>query len=186
VTWYLIYLPFGDGTTLILDPVLATLFTVVFTVALINAINFVDGIDGLAAGLGMIAAGALLIYSMVMLHDQGGTVSAYPPAMISACLLGACLGFLPHNFDPARIFMGDSGAMLIGLMLAGASVSASGRISPSMYGTADVLALMSPVIVVIAAVSVPLLDLALAVIRRRSEEHTSELQSVSISYAVSF
>ncbi|HHU45263.1 MAG TPA: undecaprenyl/decaprenyl-phosphate alpha-N-acetylglucosaminyl 1-phosphate transferase [Actinomycetales bacterium] len=166
VTWYLIYLPFGDGTTLILDPVLATLFTVVFTVALINAINFVDGIDGLAAGLGMIAAGALLIYSMVMLHDQGGTVSAYPPAMISACLLGACLGFLPHNFEPARIFMGDSGAMLIGLMLAGASVSASGRISPSMYGTADVLALMSPVIVVIAAVSVPLLDLALAVIRR--------------------
>ena len=166
VTWYLLYIPFGGGTTLILDPVSSTVVTVLFTVALINAINFVDGIDGLAAGLGMIAAGSLLVYSMVMLHDQGGTVSAYPPAMISACLLGACIGFLPHNFEPARIFMGDSGAMLIGLMLAGASVSASGRISPSMYGTADALALMSPIIVVIAALSVPMLDLLLAIIRR--------------------
>src|SRR5699024_2050090 len=78
VTWYLSYIPFGGGTTLILDPVSSTLVTVLFTVALINAINFVDGIDGLAAGLGMIAAGSLLVYSMVMLHDQGGTVSAYP------------------------------------------------------------------------------------------------------------
>lgn len=166
VSWYLFYIPFGDGTTLILDPVMSTVLTVVFTVALINAFNFVDGIDGLAAGLGMIAAGAILIYSMVMLHDQGGTVSAYPPAMISACLLGACLGFLPHNFEPARIFMGDSGAMLIGLMLAGASTSASGRIAPSLYGTADLMALMSPILVVAAAISIPMLDLLLAVVRR--------------------
>ncbi|MEJ6019341.1 MraY family glycosyltransferase [Corynebacterium sp. H113] len=166
VTWYLLYIPFGGGTTLILDPVSSTALTVLFTVALINAFNFVDGIDGLAAGLGMIAAASILIYSMVMLHDQGGTVSAYPPAMISACLLGACAGFLPHNFEPARIFMGDSGAMLIGLMLAGASTSASGRISPTMYGTADFVALMSPIVVVIAAVSVPMLDLLLAIIRR--------------------
>ncbi|MDO5029407.1 MAG: MraY family glycosyltransferase [Corynebacterium sp.] len=169
VNWYLLYIPFGGGSTLILDPIMSTVFTVLFTVALINAFNFVDGIDGLAAGLGMIAAGAILVYSMVMLHDQGGTVSAYPPAMISACLFGACLGFLPHNFEPARIFMGDSGAMMIGLLLAGASVSASGRIAPSMYGTADVIALMSPILVVIAAISVPMLDLLLAVIRRVSQ-----------------
>ena len=165
VNWYLIYIPFADRT-LILDPVMSTTLTVLFTVALINAFNFVDGIDGLASGLGMIAAGAILIYAMVMLHDQGGAVSAYPPAMISACLLGACAGFLPHNFEPARIFMGDSGAMIIGLVLAGASVSASGRIAPSMYGTADVLALMSPILVVIAAISVPMLDLLLAIVRR--------------------
>src|SRR5699024_7548441 len=75
VSWYLIYIPFGGGTTLILDPVLSTIFTVLFTVALINAFNFVDGIDGLAAGLGMIAAGAILVYSLVILHDQSGTVS---------------------------------------------------------------------------------------------------------------
>ena len=166
VSWYLLYIPFGSGSTLILDPIMSTVLTVLFTVALINAFNFVDGIDGLASGLGMIAAGAILVYSMVMLHDQGGTVSAYPPAMISACLFGACLGFLPHNFEPARIFMGDSGAMMIGLMLAGASVSASGRIAPSMYGTADIIALMSPIVVVIAAISVPMLDLLLAIVRR--------------------
>nr|WP_120491560.1 MraY family glycosyltransferase [Corynebacterium lactis] len=166
VSWYLLYIPFGAGSTLILDPIMSTVLTVIFTVALINAFNFVDGIDGLASGLGMIAAGSILIYSMVMLHDQGGTVSAYPPAMISACLFGACLGFLPHNFEPARIFMGDSGAMMIGLLLAGASVSASGRIAPSMYGAADVLALMSPILVVVAAISVPMLDLLLAVVRR--------------------
>lgn len=166
VSWYLLYIPFGSGSTLILDPIMSTVLTVLFTVALINAFNFVDGIDGLASGLGMIAAGAILVYSMVMLHDQGGTVSAYPPAMVSACLFGACLGFLPHNFEPARIFMGDSGAMMIGLMLAGASVSASGRIAPSMYGTADIIALMSPIVVVIAAISVPMLDLLLAIVRR--------------------
>ncbi len=167
LTWYIIYVP-GVGTV-ILDPVLSTVLTVVFTVALINALNFVDGIDGLAAGLGMIAAAALLVYSMIMLYDQGGAVSAYPPAMISAVLLGACAGFLPHNFEPARIFMGDSGAMFIGLMLAAASTSASGRISPSMYGTADVFALMAPVIIVVAALSVPLLDLFMAVVRRTSQ-----------------
>ena len=166
VNWYLLYIPFGGGSTLILDPILSSVLTVVFTVALINAFNFVDGIDGLAAGLGMIAAGAILVYSMVLLHDQGGTVAAYPPAMMSACLFGACLGFLPHNFEPARIFMGDTGAMLIGLFLAGASVSASGRIAPSMYGVADVIALMSPIVVVVAAISVPMLDLLLAVVRR--------------------
>ncbi len=169
VNWYLLYIPFSGGATLILDPIMSTVLTVLFTVALINAFNFVDGIDGLAAGLGMIAAAAILVYSMVMLHDQGGTVSAYPPAMISACLLGACLGFLPHNFEPARIFMGDSGAMMIGLLLAAASVSASGRIAPSMYGTADVIALISPIVVVIAAISVPMLDLLLAVVRRVSQ-----------------
>lgn len=166
VTWYLFYLPFGGGSVVVLDPVTSTILTVFFTVTLINAINFVDGIDGLAAGLGMIAATAILLYSMAMLYDQGGTVAAYPPAMISAALLGACLGFLPHNFEPSRIFMGDSGAMLIGLLLAAASISASGRISPTMYGTADAVALWSPVIVIAAALSVPLLDLIMAVVRR--------------------
>ncbi len=166
LSWYLIYSPFGDGTTLILDQVQSTILTAVVTVAIINAMNFVDGLDGLAAGLGAIAAGTLLVYSLTILHDQGGTVSAYPSAMISAGLLGVCLGFLPHNFSPARIFMGDSGSMLIGLLLAAASVSASGRITPSLYGPADMLALLTPIIVVIAALFIPMLDLLMAVVRR--------------------
>ncbi|MDN6259970.1 MAG: undecaprenyl/decaprenyl-phosphate alpha-N-acetylglucosaminyl 1-phosphate transferase [Corynebacterium sp.] len=166
LSWYLIYSPFGDGTTLILDQVQSTILTALLTVAIINAMNFVDGLDGLAAGLGAIAAATLLIYSLTILHDQGGTVSAYPPAMISAGLLGVCLGFLPHNFSPARIFMGDSGSMLIGLLLAAASVSASGRINMALYGPADFLALMTPVLVVIAALFIPMLDLLMAVVRR--------------------
>ena len=159
LTWTLLFLPFGDGTTVILDQVQATLLTTFFTVLLINAINFVDGLDGLAAGLGMIAGGAILIFSLTVLHDQGGAVSAYPPAIIAAALVGMCAGFLPHNFEPSRIFMGDSGAMLIGLLLAAASTSASGKINMSLYGTVDMVALMSPIIVVVAAVFIPVLSL---------------------------
>ncbi|RAV32539.1 MraY family glycosyltransferase [Corynebacterium heidelbergense] len=168
LSWYLLYWPAGGGTTLILDQVQSTVITVLLTVTIINAMNFVDGLDGLAAGLGLIASATILVYSLTILHDQGGTVSAYPPAMISAALAGVCLGFLPHNFSPARIFMGDSGSMLIGVLLSAACVSASGRINMALYGPADAVALLSPVIVVLAALFIPLLDLVLAVVRRVS------------------
>ncbi|MCP1387316.1 undecaprenyl/decaprenyl-phosphate alpha-N-acetylglucosaminyl 1-phosphate transferase [Corynebacterium sp. TA-R-1] len=166
IAFTVFYLPFGGGTTLILDQVQGVALSALFTVMLINAVNFVDGIDGLAAGLGMIAGAAILLFSLTVLHDQGGAVSAYPPAIICATLVGICAGFLPHNFEPARIFMGDSGAMLIGLMLSAASVSASGKINMSLYGVADIVALMSPVIVVLAAIALPVLDLVWAVVRR--------------------
>ena len=166
LTWSLLYLPVGEGTTVFLSQIQSTILTTLVTVVLINAMNFVDGLDGLAAGLGMIAGGAILIFSLTVLYDQGGAVSAYPPAIIAAALVGICAGFLPHNFEPSRIFMGDSGAMLIGLLLAAASTSASGKINMSLYGTVDMVALMSPFIVVAAAVSVPVIDLVWAVIRR--------------------
>ena len=89
----------------------------------------------------------------------------YPPALIAATLAGACLGFLPHNFQPARIFMGDSGSMLIGLMLAAASTSASGKVNITL-GAKDAIALLSPLLVVAAVLFVPLLDLLMAVVRR--------------------
>ncbi|AZG44754.1 Decaprenyl-phosphate N-acetylglucosaminephosphotransferase [Gordonia insulae] len=166
VSWYLLYVPFADIGTVVLDPLQAGLLTVAITVATINAVNFVDGLDGLAAGLGLIAASAICMFSLGLLHDQGGDVSYYPPALISTVLAGACLGFLPHNFSPARIFMGDSGAMLIGLMLAAASTSASGRIAINAYGPADVFTLLSPLILVAAVVFVPMLDMLMAVVRR--------------------
>ena len=169
LTWTLLFIPFGGGTTVVLDQIQSTLLTAFFTVLLINAINFVDGLDGLAAGLGLIAGGAILVFSLTVLHDQGGAVSAYPPAIISAALVGMCAGFLPHNFEPSRIFMGDSGSMLIGLLLAAASTSASGKINMSLYGTVDIVALLSPILVVIAAVFIPVLDLVWAVIRRLSQ-----------------
>ena len=166
VSWTLVYLPFGDGNILVLDQLQAGLLTVVFTLTIVNAMNFVDGLDGLAAGLGAIAAIAICVFSVGIMLDQGGTVGAYPPALVTAVLAGALLGFLPHNFQPARIFMGDSGSMLIGLVLAAASTSASGKISQSLYGPQEMIVLLSPVIVVAAAMFVPMLDLVMAVVRR--------------------
>ncbi len=166
VSWFVIYNPFGGGSTVILDQLQAGLVTVAIAVVMINAMNFVDGLDGLAAGLGLIAAVACCIFSLGLLHEQGGDVSAYPPALLAAALAGACLGFLPHNFQPARIFMGDSGSMFIGLMLATISTSASGRIPLNAYGTRDILGLLSPLLLVGAVMFIPILDLLLAIVRR--------------------
>ena len=84
-----------------------------------NAVNLTDGLDGLAAGLGLIAALAICLFSLGQLRELGGDSSYYPPALITVALAGACLGFLPHNFSPARIFMGDSGALMLGLLVCG-------------------------------------------------------------------
>jgi UDP-GlcNAc:undecaprenyl-phosphate/decaprenyl-phosphate GlcNAc-1-phosphate transferase len=171
VQWFIFWVPWNGvagsvGSTLVLGQDQAVLVTVALVVALINAMNFVDGLDGLAAGIGLIAAVAIGAFTLQLLYRSGGSVSVYPPTLIAALVAGACLGFLPHNFQPARIFMGDSGAMLIGLMLAAASTSASGKLDPNNYGATDALALFSPLLVMAAVLFVPLLDLLLAVIRR--------------------
>ncbi|MGH4016213.1 MAG: glycosyltransferase family 4 protein [Pseudonocardiaceae bacterium] len=171
VQWFIFWVPWNGGadsvgSVLILGQDQAVLLTVGLAVVMANAMNFVDGLDGLAAGVGLIAAVAIGAFALQLLATSGGSVSAYPPTLIAALVAGACLGFLPHNFQPARIFMGDSGAMLIGLMLAGATTSASGKIDPSQYSPADALALLSPLLVVAAVLFVPLLDLLLAVVRR--------------------
>jgi UDP-GlcNAc:undecaprenyl-phosphate GlcNAc-1-phosphate transferase len=155
-----------SGSYLILGPDQSLILTVLLTVALVNAMNFVDGLDGLAAGIGMIAAAATGLFSIGLVQRVGNDPAAYSPALIAAVLAGACLGFLPHNFNPARIFMGDSGSMLIGLLLAAATTSASGKIA--LYGAngTDVLALFAPLVVLAAVVAVPLLDLLMAVVRR--------------------
>ncbi|MFI5510901.1 glycosyltransferase family 4 protein [Mycobacterium sp. NPDC051804] len=164
VAWSVLYIP-GVGT-IVLDQVASILLTLALTVAIVNAMNFVDGLDGLAAGLGLITASAICIFSIGLLRDHGGDVLFYPPAVISVVLAGACLGFLPHNFHPAKIFMGDSGSMLIGLMLAAASTTAAGPISQTAYGARDVFALLSPFLLVVAVLFVPALDMLLAIVRR--------------------
>jgi UDP-GlcNAc:undecaprenyl-phosphate GlcNAc-1-phosphate transferase len=171
VQWFIFWVPWNGGahsvgSVLILGQDQAVFLTVALAVVLVNAMNFIDGLDGLAAGIGLIAAVAIGAFTLQLLHRSGGSVAVYPPTLIAALIAGACLGFLPHNFQPARIFMGDSGAMLIGLMLAAASTSASGRVDPGSYGATDVLALFSPLLVVAAVLFVPLLDLLLAVVRR--------------------
>ena len=166
VAWSVLYIPIGGVGTIVLDQVSSILLTLALTVAVVNAMNFVDGLDGLAAGLGLITASAICIFSIGLLRDHGGDVLFYPPAVISVVLAGACLGFLPHNFHRAKIFMGDTGSMLIGLMLAAASTTAAGPISQSAYGARDVFALLSPFLLVIAVVLVPALDMLLAIVRR--------------------
>ena len=175
VQWVVFWVPWGggagsSGSFLILGQEQGVLLTVLLTVALVNAMNFVDGLDGLAAGIGLISAGGRRA-----VRDRAGAAgrqrpSAYSPALLAAVLAGACLGFLPHNFNPARIFMGDSGSMLIGLLLAAATTSESGRIFLGGEATdgagTDLLALFAPVVVLAAVVFVPLLDLGMAVVRR--------------------
>jgi len=172
IQWFAFWIPWGggpgvSGSFLILGREQGVLLTVVITVALVNAMNFVDGLDGLAAGIGLIAATATALFAIGLVRANGNDPGAYSPALLAVVLAGACLGFLPHNFNPARIFMGDSGSMLIGLLLAAATTSASGRI-PVADGTSatDVLALFAPILAGAAVAFVPLLDLLMAVVRR--------------------
>ncbi|MBM7776511.1 UDP-GlcNAc:undecaprenyl-phosphate GlcNAc-1-phosphate transferase [Actinokineospora baliensis] len=171
IQWVVLWVPWGGdadgfGSVLILDQNQGGLLAILLAVTLINAINFIDGLDGLAAGVGMIAAAATAVFALHLLDLSGGDVGTYSPALIAATLAGACLGFLPHNFQPARLFMGDSGSMLIGLMLAAASTTASGRANPPIWGLSDAIALFSPLLIVAAVLFIPVLDLLLAVIRR--------------------
>ncbi|GAA4417191.1 MraY family glycosyltransferase [Actinokineospora soli] len=168
ISWYVFWVPWGgeEGSVLVLDQNQGGMLTILLAVTLVNAMNFVDGLDGLAAGIGMIAAAATLAFSLHLLSQSGGDVNNYPPALIAATLAGACLGFLPHNFQPARIFMGDTGSMLIGLMLAAASTSASGRANPSLWGATETVAVLSPLLIVAAVLFVPILDLLMAIVRR--------------------
>ncbi|WP_406236705.1 MraY family glycosyltransferase [Nocardia sp. NBC_01009] len=165
LSWVIVYDPFNNETV-VLDRLLGGLITVGITVVMINAMNFVDGLDGLAAGLGLIAALAVFVFTIGLLNEQGGAADTYRPALLAAALAGACLGFLPHNFQPARIFMGDSGSMLIGLMLAAVSTGASGRIPLNGFGPRDVVGLLSPLLLVGAVMFIPVLDLVLAIVRR--------------------
>ena len=172
VQWSTFWIPFGGGEDGISGSVLSLgygqgmLLTVLFTVVLVNAMNFVDGLDGLAAGIGMIGALAVGTFAISLILQYGNDPSYYSPALIAAVLGGACVGFLPHNFNPARIFMGDSGSMLIGVLLAAATISASGKIPVVVDSPRYYLASLAPLIVFAAVLFVPVLDLAMAVVRR--------------------
>jgi UDP-GlcNAc:undecaprenyl-phosphate GlcNAc-1-phosphate transferase len=161
-----LFLPVADIGTLILGPSVGVPATILLTVLTINALNFIDGLDGLAAGVSAIAALAFFAYSY-HLGLVGYDDVASAPALITAVLAGACLGFLPHNFSPARIFMGDSGSMLVGLMLSAAAVTATGGVDPQTFDSAaNLLPLTLPLLVPIAILLIPFVDLVMAVIRR--------------------
>ena len=134
--------------------------------AVVNAVNLIDGLDGLAAGVVAIAAGAFFWYaSQTGQPVFGGPDTPSPAALLSLVAVGAAIGFLPHNFYPARIFMGDSGSMLLGLILAAATVSGVGRTTaPTDFS--DFAALAIPVAIPLLVLAVPLVDVILAIVRR--------------------
>src|SRR5581483_11238837 len=121
--------------------------TIVWVVAIMNMVNFLDGLDGLAAGVAAIAG---LTFSVIAL-----SLGKPDAAILSAIVFGACLGFLRHNFYPARIFMGDSGALLLGYVLATVSVQ-------GLLKTAATVALFFPLLVL----AVPILDTSFVIARR--------------------
>ncbi|MCW2776728.1 MAG: putative undecaprenyl-phosphate alpha-N-acetylglucosaminyl 1-phosphate transferase [Frankiales bacterium] len=159
-------LPFLGATALGPEGVPLTILLALLT---INAINFVDGLDGLAAGVGAIAALAFFAFSYAL---SSGSVTGVAqarissPTLIAAVLAGACLGFLPHNFNPARIFMGDTGAMLIGLVLAASVVSLTGQVNYGNLPPEASFPVLLPLLLPFAVLAVPLVDLLLAVVRR--------------------
>ncbi|KPC86365.1 transferase, partial [Streptomyces sp. NRRL WC-3753] len=140
----------------------------------INAVNFVDGLDGLAAGMVCIAATAFFMHAYRIWYGYGLEAAA-PAALFAALLMGMCLGFLPHNMHPARIFMGDSGSMLIGLVLAAGAISITGQVDPDAMGlfagsekaaVHQTVPVYMPLLLPLTIIAVPAADLVLAVVRR--------------------
>jgi UDP-GlcNAc:undecaprenyl-phosphate GlcNAc-1-phosphate transferase len=141
---------------------LSALLTILWVVAVANAVNLVDGLDGLAAGMVAIAATSFFIY-MVRTPSTFGDASA--AALLSVITVGVCIGFLPWNFYPAKIFMGDSGSMLLGMLLALATISGVGR-NPLPPSGGDLAAIAGTVLVPLLVLFIPFLDVVLAVVRR--------------------
>jgi UDP-GlcNAc:undecaprenyl-phosphate GlcNAc-1-phosphate transferase len=159
-------LPKDWGGSTSLDYTLSTIITIMVVVVAINAVNFVDGLDGLAAGIVCIAGMATWAYSIFLKQSISGDRIA-TTAAIAAILIGCCLGFLPHNFHPAKIFMGDTGAMLIGLVLASSIVTVT-PVDPSVIEGMNRVPVLLPLLVPAAVLVLPLIDLITAVVRRTS------------------
>ena len=163
--------PGRDELQISLDPAQGALLTGFIVVATVNAVNMVDGLDGLAAGVVGIGALAFFVFCYAVATSNDLT-RATTGALLSAMLAGACVGFLPHNFHPARLFMGDSGSMLIGLVLSASTVTLTGQFTPDQLAdsasgsTASFLPTLLPLLLPVSLLIVPILDLTLAVVRR--------------------
>ncbi|MEV7067189.1 MraY family glycosyltransferase [Streptomyces collinus] len=170
----ILWLPIPGVGSVALTQWQGTLLTVALVVITINAVNFVDGLDGLAAGMVCIAATAFFLYAYRIWYSYGIEAAA-PATLFSAILMGMCLGFLPHNMHPARIFMGDSGSMLIGLVLAAGAISVTGQVDPdalNLYVGSEKEAVHQtvpvyiPLLLPLTIIAVPAADLILAIVRR--------------------
>ncbi|GAA2110824.1 glycosyltransferase family 4 protein [Actinomadura alba] len=164
----LLWLPTRSGEVLSLPPAYGVPLTVFIVVATINAVNFVDGLDGLAAGVVGIAAMASFSYAY-LISATNGLKTLTGAALITAILMGMCAGFLAHNFNPARIFMGDTGSMLIGLMLSASTIMLTGQFDTAIVGNYNLFPAFVPLLLVPAVITVPFIDMSLAVWRRTNQ-----------------
>ncbi|MCB1284687.1 MAG: undecaprenyl/decaprenyl-phosphate alpha-N-acetylglucosaminyl 1-phosphate transferase, partial [Microthrixaceae bacterium] len=147
----------------VLSPDLATLVSVCWVLLMANAVNLIDGLDGLAAGVMAIASGAFLLYS-VKLDAEGALFAGNVGPLVAVVTVGVCLGFLFWNFHPAKIFMGDSGALLLGLLMASSTIAVGGQSDDSFTGQSWFF--FAPLVMPLLILGVPLIDLAFAVLRR--------------------
>jgi UDP-GlcNAc:undecaprenyl-phosphate GlcNAc-1-phosphate transferase len=165
------YFPQSHGGQFSLDPAQGALLTAFIVVATVNAVNMVDGLDGLATGVVGIGAIAFFVFCYQLTSLNNASLAS-TGALLSAMLGGACAGFLPHNINPARVFMGDSGSMLIGLVLSASAITLTGQYSGSdlTQGASGSPASLAPTFLPLALpvllLIVPIADLVLAVIRR--------------------
>ena len=161
VSLVVLRIPFVD--VVLLSPDLAALATVLWVVLLANAINLIDGLDGLATGIVAIASTTFVIYA-IRLADEGVLFEENPGALIAVLIAGVCVGFLPHNAHPAKIFMGDGGALMLGVLLAASTVSVGGRTDAAYSGQSFFF--FAPLLIPLVILGVPIIDVLFAIIRR--------------------
>ncbi|MDR1449014.1 MAG: undecaprenyl/decaprenyl-phosphate alpha-N-acetylglucosaminyl 1-phosphate transferase [Propionibacteriaceae bacterium] len=161
----LFWIPWGDGIITLGQPI--SILITIFTVVLIaNAINFIDGLDGLAAGVVAIGSGAFFIYAYWLAVEED-LVRAMTASLATVVTCGVCLGYLPHNFHKAKMFMGDSGSMLLGLLMAASTISLTGQVDPfTLSGKEGLLVTAMPLILPAFVLALPLIDLFWAIARR--------------------
>ena len=151
---------------------LSLITTILVVVAAMNAVNFVDGLDGLAAGMVGIGAIAFFGYCYLLTRTVSPENYASLATAVAAVLVGICVGFLPFNFHPAKIFMGDAGSMVLGLMVATATIIVTGTIDPARVPATQAAPVFVPLLLPVAVILLPLLDMSLAVVRRVRAGHS--------------
>ena len=153
--------PFSSVFILPLD--MSYLLTVIWLLGMTNAVNFIDGLDGLAAGIMGIAALAFFFY-VIKLNELDLLAATNIGPLIAAIVVGICAGFLPWNYNPAKIFMGDGGALLLGALMAASTVSVGGRVDDPFSG--QTFFFYAPLVIPLFILGVPVLDTLFAIIRR--------------------
>lgn len=167
ITWQgvsIVSLPIGGIT--VGSSWMFAIITVFVIVLVMNAVNFIDGLDGLVAGVALIANGVFFLYSYLLVQQTSPTNYFNLASLVAIILVGACAGFLPLNWHPAKLFMGDAGALLIGLLMATSAVAVTGQLNPTGVGLNQFVAAFIPILLPFAVLVIPLLDFGLAVMRR--------------------